>query len=253
MKIQGVVTGFIIVVPAGPAVTLKALVPDVLQLREVRGLLRGEGPGFLQHGFPHLLAPLYGPCLIHPQGFEEKVLLGVHDANQIFEALAVVGGSVHMDMESAGVIHFRANSRHPPHALLEEGQIAIGQLGRDHFHLIGHALSRILIKLQVSIRGLTFRVDAGIAHELPLFPCRVLHNPGAINMFPILGGGAKIVRQSVSGLLTGDSCHLDLHAKALLLHPDHAALSFRSSSSTARIRRPMASITLTVTLFPACR
>ena len=60
-------------------------------------------------------------------------------------------------------------------------------------------------------------------------------------------------RQRLSGLLTGDTGHLHFYAEALVFQAGHAASPiFRGSSSTARIRRPMASITVTVTLFPAC-
>ena len=98
-------------------------------------------------------------------------------------------------------------------------------------------------------------MNTGIAHQLPDLARRVLYLPGIIDTALESRYGPKVGRQSVGGLLTGDACHLHFHTEALVLDADlaHAAASpFRSSSSTARIRWPMASMTLTVTPLPAC-
>ena len=79
-----------------------AVIPDVLQLAEILGFLGGEPPGLFQHWLPHLLAPLLDTILIDLQGFEQDVLLGVHDRHEVLEAVPVVVGSVYMDMKAAG-------------------------------------------------------------------------------------------------------------------------------------------------------
>ena len=111
-------------------------IPNALQLRQILGFLGREGAGLQQHGFPHLLAPTGGTGLIHLQGLEQDILLGVHDAQKVFQALAVVVGRVHMDVQAAGLIDFGTCTADLPHTLLELGQLRIGQFGRNHLYLI---------------------------------------------------------------------------------------------------------------------
>ena len=81
-----------------------AVVPDVLQLAEILGFLGGEPPGLFQHRLPYLLAPMLDPTFVDLQGFEQDILLGVHDRHEVLEAVPVVVGSIHMDMKAAGII-----------------------------------------------------------------------------------------------------------------------------------------------------
>jgi hypothetical protein len=111
-------------------------IPDAFQLCQVTGFLGGERARLPQHRFPHLLAPTGGTGLIHLQGLEQDILLGVHDAQKVFQALAVVVGRVHMDVQAAGLIDFSACTADLPHTLLELGQLRIGQFGRNHLYLI---------------------------------------------------------------------------------------------------------------------
>ena len=156
-------------------------------------------------------------------------------------------GSVHMDMEAAGAVDLCPRMPDLPHTLLKLGQFCIGELWRHHFNFIPS-----VVCMFIAIQRLTLTVDTAIAHQFPFFVFCVFNDPCIIGATFIPGHCSKIVRQRLRGLLAGDASHLYLDAEILVLHPSHAAASFRSSSSTARMRRPMASITVTVTLLPAC-
>ena len=97
-----------------------------------------------------------------------------------------------------------------------------------------------------------FRNNAGIAHNAPHLAIRVFHAPFIVSAPHIVRFCAKIIGQRLRSLPASESRHLDLNAKALILHSDHAAAPVFNSSSTAWIRLAIASITLTVTLLPAC-
>ena len=155
---------------------------------------------------------------------------------------------IHMNMDTAGVIDLGTDPFHPPHTLLESGEFWIGQLGGDQLH------TKIFdVIFQILCSGPLLPNNAGVADQLPLLARGVLHFPGIIDAAFGFRYGPKVVRQRLSGLLTGDTGHLHFYAEALVFQAGHAASPiFRGSSSTARIRRPMASITVTVTLFPAC-
>ena len=85
------------------------VVPDVLQLAEILGLLGGEPSGLLQYRLPHLLAPMLDTIIVDLQGFEQNILLGVHDGQKVFKAVPVVIGGVHMDMKPAGGVDLAAS------------------------------------------------------------------------------------------------------------------------------------------------
>ena len=222
-------------------------IPNALQLCQILGFLSGEGAGLPQHGFPHLLAPAGGTGLIHLQGLEQDILLGVHDAQEVFQALAVVVGRVHMDVQAAGTVDLCPRMPDLPHTLLELWQLRIGQFGRNHLHFI-----LPVICLFVAMQCLSLCTDASVTHQFPLFVFCVFDDPCIINPTFVLWDRSEIICQRLRGLFTGDAGHLHLDAEILVLHPGHAAASFRKASSTARMRRPMASITVTVTLLPAC-
>ena len=156
-------------------------------------------------------------------------------------------GRVHMDVQAAGAVDLCPSMPDLPHTLLELGQLRIGQFGRDHLHPV-MPVSGLLI----AAWRLALTADAGVAHQFPLFVFCVFDNPGVIDPTSVQGHRPEIIRQRLRGLFTGDARHLYFDTEALVLHPGHAAASFRKASSTARMRRPMASITVTVTLFPAC-
>ena len=246
VQVEGVVAGLVVVV-----VLHIALVPDLLQRGQVLRLVGGQGPGLPQHGFPHLFAPSFGPFLVHLEGLEQDVLLGEHDADEVFQALPVVAGPVHMDVEAAGIVHLGPGPLHPPHTLLEHGELVIGELGRDHLHPVVPALVIIGDDL-IAADGFLLREDATVAHQLPAFPLGVFYHPGVISAARILSLCPEIFRQRPCSLPPGDASHFHLHTEALVFQTNHAAAPPLSSSSTARMRRPMASITLTVTLLPAC-
>ena len=69
------------------------------------------------------------PVGIHFQGLEENILFGKHNAQEVLQALPVVIGSVHMDMDAAGIVYFSPGLSHLPDALLEFRKFRIGQFG----------------------------------------------------------------------------------------------------------------------------
>ena len=92
-----------------------ALIPDFLQLCEILCLIRGQFSGLPKHRFPHLLTPSLRPSFIYPQCFEQDILFGKHDADEVFQALAVVIGGVHMDMNAAGAVDLGTGLSYPAH------------------------------------------------------------------------------------------------------------------------------------------
>ena len=96
MKVQSVVPGPVVVLVAAIA----SLVP--FPLEAVHGGVGGQSADLLQHGFPHLLAPAFHPALVHVEGFEQDILLGVHDGQGVLQTLRGVLGGVHMDVHTAG-------------------------------------------------------------------------------------------------------------------------------------------------------
>ena len=87
-----------------------ALIPDLLQLSQICSLLCGEQlAGLPQHRFSYLFTKTDGPHLIYLQGFKQKILFGVHDADEVLQALPVMVGGVYMDMDATGVIDLGAD------------------------------------------------------------------------------------------------------------------------------------------------
>lgn len=206
-----------------------------------------EDPRNELYRFPHLLAVLRHPVRIHVQRLEQNILLGIHDPKEIFQTLAIVVGCVHMNMQAAGCVYLCARFSDPANTFLKLGQLRIGQLRRYHFH-------GIVIVGGMFISGICFlfQFETGIAHEAPFLALCIRHIPAPIVVVSLARLRAKVISQSPRRLLTGNPRHLHFHAETLIFDTDHAAAPAFSSSSTARIRQPMASITLTVTLLPAC-
>ena len=55
------------------------------------------------------------------QCFKQDILLGIHDAEQVFEALTVVVRRIHMDVQAEGRIDFGAGFPYFPDAFLKLG------------------------------------------------------------------------------------------------------------------------------------
>ena len=224
-----------------------SLIPDILQLRQIPCLIRREPACLLQHGFPHLLTPAGRPAFIDLQRFEQDILLGVHDADEVFQTLPVMIGCVHMDMDAAGAVGLGSCVAYLPDTLLQLGQFRIGELWRYHLHAVS-----VVTRCTIAAADLLLPVDAGVTHDRPLFAVPIRHTPFIVSAAHIAGVRCKIRGQRCCRLLTGDAGHFNFHAEALVLQPDHAAAPAFSSASTSRMRRAMASMTWTVTLLPAC-
>ena len=96
-------------------------VPNLFQTSQVFGLLGGESTRLPQHRFPYFLAPPGGAGLIYLQRLKQNILLGEHDAQEIFQALPVVVGGVHMDVDAAGAVDLPTGMAHLPHTFLKLG------------------------------------------------------------------------------------------------------------------------------------
>ena len=103
-----------------------SLIPDAFQLGQILCLLCGELTCLLQHGFPHLFTIGSNTTRVHFEGFEENILLGEHDAQKILQALPVMIGGIHMDMDAAGIVDLSLGVPHLPDTLLKFGQFRIG-------------------------------------------------------------------------------------------------------------------------------
>ena len=156
-------------------------------------------------------------------------------------------GCVHMDMDAAGAVGLGSCVTHLPDTFLQLGQFRIGELWRYHLHAVS-----VVTRCTIAAANLLLPVDAGVTHDGPLFAVPIRHTPFIVSAAHIAGVRCKIRGQRCCRLLTGDAGHFNFHAEALVLQPDHAAAPAFSSASTSRIRRPMASMTLAVTLLPAC-
>ena len=156
-------------------------------------------------------------------------------------------GGVHMNMDTTGVVDFGPGMTHLSDTLLKPGQLRVGEFWRYHLNPVFDVAGA-----RIPAFSFHFRNNAGITHDAPHLAIRVFHAPFIISASHIVRFCAKIIGQRLRSLPASESRHLDLNAKALILHFDHAAAPAFNSSSTARIRLAIASITLTVTLFPAC-
>lgn len=113
-----------------------AFVPDVFQLRQISRWFIGQPPCPLQHGFAHALTPAVDTGRVCLECLEQQILFGIHDTEQVLETLAVMIGSIHMDVHSAGVVDFSACLPDTAHTLLEFFHFVIGELRRYHLHAI---------------------------------------------------------------------------------------------------------------------
>ena len=98
-----------------------SLIPNALQLGKVFGFIGRKLPCAAQHGFAHFLAIILYSGWIDLQCFKQDILLGIHDAEQVFEALTVVVRRIHMDVQAAGRIDFGAGFPYFPDAFLKLG------------------------------------------------------------------------------------------------------------------------------------
>ena len=156
-------------------------------------------------------------------------------------------GCVHMDMDAAGAVGLGSCVAYLPDTFLQLGQFRIGKLWRYHLHAVS-----VVTCCTIAAADLLLPVDAGVTHDRPLFAVPIRHTPFIVSAAHIAGVRCKIRGQRCCRLLTSDASHLYFNAEVLILHSDHAAAPAFNSSSTAWIRLAIASITLTVTLLPAC-
>ena len=98
-----------------------SLIPNALQLGKVFGFIGRKLPCAAQHRFTHLLAIILYSGWIDLQRLKQDILLGIHDAEQVFEALTVVVRRIHMDVQAAGRIDFGAGFPYFPDAFLKLG------------------------------------------------------------------------------------------------------------------------------------
>ena len=90
----------------------------------------------MQHGFPYFLAIVRYAIGVNLECLEQNIFFGIHNAQQVFQALAIMVCGIHMDMDTAGGIDFSPCGADAADAFLKFGQFRIGQFGRDHFHTI---------------------------------------------------------------------------------------------------------------------
>ena len=156
-------------------------------------------------------------------------------------------GGVHMNMDTAGNVGFGPGMAHLANTFLQPGQLRVGEFWRHHLNPVFDVAC-----VHIPAFSFHFRNNAGITHNAPRLASRVFHAPFIISASHIVRRCSKIIGERLRCLPASESCHLDLDTKALILHPNHATAPAFNSSSTARIRLAIASITWTVTLLPAC-
>ena len=149
---------------------VRSLVPLLLQL--LHGEVGGHFADLLQHRFSYFLAPPLHTVLIDPQGFEQDVLLGVHDGQGVLQALGRVVGRIHMDVHPTTGVHHRPGLAQSPHHLLELLHFRILQDRGVHLYLVKPAGGGLSISLDAS--------DAAVVDKTPLFPSGVYYLPGIV-------------------------------------------------------------------------
>ena len=198
-----------------------AFVPDVLQLRQISRRFIGQPPCPLQHGFAHTLTPAVDAGGVRFQGFEQKVFFGIHDTEQILETLAVMIGSIHMDVHPAGVVDFSACLPDTAHALLKFLHLVIGELRRYHLHAIFRIGRSAIVPIVVPLCA-----DTAIAHDAPLLALPIRYIPAIVIIIAALRRCFKIRSKCLCRFCSRDAGQLDLHAEALIFDPNHRSGSF---------------------------
>ena len=192
-----------------------SLIPDFLQRRQVFCFRAGEFPRLAQHGFAHLSTPVFRSFFIDLKRLKEQVLFGIHNTDQILQALAVMVGAVHMDVQAAGAVDFCACVAHLSNALLQFWKLRIGQLGRDHLHTVRYVVGRFVAPVYPA-----FCINTGVTHQFPYLTFRIFYGPGIVSASRINRLGFKIVCQRPRSLFTGDTSHFHLYPEALILDSD---------------------------------
>ena len=195
-----------------------AVIPNVLQLAEILGFLRGEPSGLFQHWLPHLLAPMLDTIFVDLQGFEQDVLLGVHNGHEVLEAVPVVVGGIHMDMEPAGIVGFPACVAQGADGTLKNFHVLVAKHRRHKLHLIAPVCGAEILAIHPILC-----TNAAVAHDFPLPPLGILHGPGVITGTYINGTGLDVVRQRFRRFPAGDAGEFDLYAELLVFDADHGA------------------------------
>ena len=193
-----------------------AFVPDVLQLRQISRRFIGQPPCPLQHGFAHALTPAVDAGWVRFQGFEQQIFFGIHDTKQILETLAVMVGSVHVDVHPAGIVDFPACLPDTAHTLLKFLHLIIGELRRYHFHAIFRISRPAIVTIVVPLCA-----NAAIAHNAPLLALPIWYIPAIIIIIAALRRCFKIRSKRLCRFCSRDAGQLDLHAEALIFDPNH--------------------------------
>ena len=208
VEVEGVIPCPAVMHPA----LVRSLVPLLLQL--LHGEVGGHFADLLQHRFSYFLTPPLHTVLMDLEGFEQDVLLGVHDGQGVLQALGRVVGRVHMDVHPTAGVHHRPGPPERPHYSLELSYLAVLQHRGVHLHMVqvpGGAVSPI----QPAGAG---GDNAGVVDEAPLLSLLVRGLPGVVGAgFPgAAGAGAEKGRHRLCRLLPSDARHFDLTAETLV-------------------------------------
>ena len=202
VQVQHVVAAVVVVVRSAVGASLRG-VPDVRELCHRGGLFAVE---LLKEIRVDRSAILAHPAAVDLDRFGDQRFVARHDVRKVSQALRCVSRrtDVNMDSASEGVVALGARLAQAADQLLQGLDVCVGQdRGR---HLAGLAV---------------LRVDAAVAHKLPLAPLRVPCAPGAVAVAPcgvLVVVGAKELGGELCGSAAGDAGHLDLHPNGLLLH-----------------------------------
>ncbi len=154
-----------------------------------------------------------------------------------------------MHVQSTRRVNFAPSLAQAADTLLHFRQLIIVQFRRYHFHPVKAV---IYAAPAASLQAL--RPNTGIIHQFPDFALRIRHFPAIVSTTNMIGACAKIFSQRSGSVLTGQPRHFHLNPKILVFYSYHCFTSSPSFNllSAAKSFRPIASMTLTVTQFPAC-
>ena len=127
-------------------------------------------------------------------------------------------GSVHMDMEPAGIVGFSACVAQSTDGSLKNFHVLVAKHRGHKLHLIAPVCGAEILAIH-TVLG----TNAAVAHDFPLPPLGILHGPGVITGAYIYGAGLEVVRQGFRCIPTGDAGEFDFYAELLAFDADPGA------------------------------
>ena len=218
-------------VPSGAVVSVvDAAAVSVVRLRVVHPFQRGFGVLALPHGLQHFLAGLLAPLISAAfilQGFIEEILPPGEEVDKVDQRFRCVVGSVHMDVDSAGIVGHRPSLDQLPDDLLQVLDVIVLEDRADHFAAEVPTGSAFVPADRPAVHP-CFGPDGDVAGALPPAILPVQRPAGVVAIRLMMTGCvcSVVVGDDFSGLYPGDPGELDLDSEVLILDGGHCPFPF---------------------------